>query len=50
MTRPAGSCIAAWPSVILSIALRRELPEALKPRTVAITTGPSTLIEADKAA
>jgi molecular chaperone IbpA len=35
---------------LLSIALRRELPEALKPRTVAITNGASTLIEAHKAA
>ena len=36
---------------LLSIALRRELPEQLKPRQIAIQSGaPSTLIEADKAA
>ncbi len=36
---------------LLSISLKRELPEALKPRSVAITTNPSsTLIEAEKAA
>jgi molecular chaperone IbpA len=35
---------------LLSVSLRRELPEALKPRTIAITSGPSTLIEAEKAA
>jgi molecular chaperone IbpA len=36
---------------LLSIALRRELPEALKPRTVAINTTPaSTLIEGEQAA
>jgi molecular chaperone IbpA len=36
---------------LLSISLKRELPEALKPRTIAINTVPSsTLIEADKAA
>ncbi|MFY8210247.1 MAG: heat-shock protein, partial [Caulobacter sp.] len=36
---------------LLSIALKRELPEALKPRTVEIKTVPaSTLIEGEKAA
>lgn len=36
---------------LLSIALKRELPEALKPRTVEIkTTSASTLIEGEKAA
>ncbi|HEY3948584.1 Hsp20 family protein [Phenylobacterium sp.] len=36
---------------LLSIALKRELPEALKPRRVEIGVGqPSTLIEGDKAA
>jgi molecular chaperone IbpA len=36
---------------LLSIALKRELPEALKPRTVAINSNPtSTLIEGEKAA
>lgn len=36
---------------LLSIALKRELPEALKPRTVEIkTTASSTLIEGEKAA
>lgn len=36
---------------LLSIALKRELPEALKPRTVEIkTTAASTLIEGEKAA
>lgn len=36
---------------LLSISLERQLPEALKPRTVAIKTNPvSTLIESDKAA
>lgn len=36
---------------LLSIALKRELPEALKPRTVEIkTTSSSTLIEGEKAA
>ncbi|MET3664806.1 Hsp20 family protein [Caulobacter sp. 1776] len=36
---------------LLSIALKRELPEALKPRTVEIkSTTPSTLIEGEKAA
>jgi len=36
---------------LLSISLKRELPEALKPRTVAITAGvQGSLIEAGKAA
>ena len=36
---------------LLSISLERQLPEALKPRTVKINTTPtSTLIEGDKAA
>ncbi|WP_454717087.1 Hsp20 family protein [Caulobacter segnis] len=36
---------------LLSIALKRELPEALKPRTVEIkTTAASALIEGEKAA
>jgi len=36
---------------LLSISLKRELPEALKPRTVAInTTAASPLIEGEKAA
>jgi molecular chaperone IbpA len=35
---------------LLQIALKRELPEALKPRTIEVKTGVSTLIEADKAA
>ena len=36
---------------LLSISLERQLPEALKPRTVAINTTPaSTLIESEKAA
>ena len=36
---------------LLSISLKRELPEALKPRTVAISTTPSsTLIEGEQAA
>jgi molecular chaperone IbpA len=35
---------------LLSIALKRELPEALKPRRIDITTGQSTLIEGEKAA
>jgi molecular chaperone IbpA len=36
---------------LLSISLRRELPEALKPRTIQINTGgQSTLIEGEKAA
>lgn len=35
---------------LLSIALKRELPEALKPRTVEIKTTAATLIEGEKAA
>ena len=35
---------------LLSIALKRELPEALKPRTVAISTGEPTVITGEKAA
>lgn len=35
---------------LLSISLKRELPEQLKPRQVPIKSGESTLIEADKAA
>jgi molecular chaperone IbpA len=36
---------------LLSISLKRELPEALKPRTVSINTAPkASLIEGEKAA
>ena len=36
---------------LLQVSLKRELPEALKPRTVAITTGvQGSLIEGEKAA
>ncbi|HYD44600.1 MAG TPA: Hsp20 family protein [Phenylobacterium sp.] len=36
---------------LLSISLKRELPEALKPRTIAISTTPQpSLIEGEKAA
>lgn len=35
---------------LLSITLKRELPEALKPRQVPITAGPVSLIEGEKAA
>ena len=35
---------------LLSISLKRELPEALKPRRIEIGTGASTLIEGEKAA
>ena len=35
---------------LLSIALKRELPEALKPRTVEIKSNTSPLIEGEKAA
>jgi molecular chaperone IbpA len=35
---------------LLSISLKRELPEALKPRRIEIGTGKSTLIEGEKAA
>jgi molecular chaperone IbpA len=34
---------------LLSIALKRELPDALKPRRIDITSGRSTLIEGEKA-
>jgi molecular chaperone IbpA len=35
---------------LLSISLKRELPEALKPRRIEIGTGQSSLIEGEKAA
>ena len=35
---------------LLSIALRRELPEALKPRRIEIAAGSAPLIEGEKAA
>lgn len=35
---------------LLSISLKRELPEALKPRRIEITSGQSKLIEGEKAA
>ena len=35
---------------LLSVSLKRELPEALKPRRIEIGVGPSTLIEDQKAA
>ena len=35
---------------LLRISLKRELPEALKPRRIEITAGRSTLIEGEKAA
>jgi len=35
---------------LLSISLKRELPEALKPRRIEINTGASPLIEGEKAA
>ena len=35
---------------LLSISLKREIPEALKPRRIEIGTGKSTLIEGEKAA
>ena len=35
---------------LLSIALRRELPEALKPRRIEIATASASLIEGEKAA
>jgi len=42
---------AALSDGLLSISLRRELPEALKPRRIEISNGaPSTLIEGEKAA
>lgn len=36
---------AALDNGLLSVSLKRELPEALKPRTIAITTGGEKLIE-----
>src|SRR6201996_1114824 len=42
---------AALADGLLSISLKRELPEQLKPRRIEITSGPGAgLIEADKAA
>jgi molecular chaperone IbpA len=35
---------------VLSVSLKRELPEALKPRRIEIGSGRSTLIEGEKAA
>jgi molecular chaperone IbpA len=35
---------------LLSISLKRELPEALKPRRIEINTTASPLIEGEKAA
>jgi molecular chaperone IbpA len=35
---------------LLSVSLKRELPEALKPRRIEIGSGKSTLIEGEKAA
>jgi molecular chaperone IbpA len=35
---------------LLSISLKRELPEALKPRTITINTAPSSTLIEDKAA
>ena len=35
---------------LLQIALKRELPEALKPRRIEVQTAPSALIEGEKAA
>jgi molecular chaperone IbpA len=35
---------------LLSISLKRELPEALKPRRIEINAAPSQLIEGEKAA
>ena len=35
---------------LLSISLKRELPEALKPRRIEIGAGPANLIEGEKAA
>jgi molecular chaperone IbpA len=37
---------AALDNGLLSVSLKRELPEALKPRTIAISTSGETLIEA----
>ncbi|MDP3173715.1 Hsp20 family protein [Phenylobacterium sp.] len=41
---------AALADGLLSISLRRELPESLKPRRIEISTGQSTLIEGEQAA
>lgn len=41
---------AALADGLLSIALKRELPEALKPRRIEIAVGQPTLIEGEKAA
>src|SRR4051812_26603580 len=41
---------AALADGLLSIALKRELPEALKPRRIEISTGQPSLIEGEKAA
>jgi molecular chaperone IbpA len=41
---------AALSNGLLSISLKRELPEALKPRTVEIKSSASPLIEGEKAA
>ena len=41
---------AALADGLLSISLKRELPEALKPRRIEIGAGKSTLIEGEKAA
>ena len=41
---------AALADGLLSISLKRELPEALKPRRIEIATAQPTLIEAEKAA
>ena len=41
---------AALADGLLSIALKRELPEALKPRRVEIATSQPSLIQAEKAA
>jgi molecular chaperone IbpA len=35
---------------LLQVTLKRELPEALKPRRIEVQTGTATLIEGDKAA
>ncbi|HEX2815178.1 MAG TPA: Hsp20 family protein, partial [Phenylobacterium sp.] len=41
---------AALADGLLSIALKRELPEALKPRRIEIAVGQPSLIEGEKAA
>ena len=41
---------AALADGLLSISLKRELPEALKPRRIEISTGQPSLIEGEKAA